>query len=68
MSKNFDIKEYLKQNYVSSAAGYVISEEEWNKYAEICSDAKRKREVDEIIMFQEYYKVNLPIVRKDLVK
>lgn len=57
-----NVRQYLKENYVSFE-GRSISEEELNNYAEICSECKHKREVDEMVVFQQYYKVNLPIVK-----
>lgn len=60
-----DIKEYLKQNYISIVVNGSVSEDAWGEYAEICKHCKTRREVDEMVMFQDYYKVNLPIIRRD---
>lgn len=54
---------YLKDNYVSIIVGGNVVEEDWEKYAEICKDCKSAREVDEMVMFQSYYGINLPIIR-----
>ena len=58
-----NVLQYLKDNYVSIIVGGDVVEEDWKRYAEICKDCKSAREVDEMVMFQSYYKVNLPIIR-----
>lgn len=55
--------QYLKDNYVSIIVGGNVVEEDWEKYAEICKDYNSEREVDEMVMFQGYYGINLPIIR-----
>lgn len=55
--------QYLKDNYVSIIVGGNVVEEDWEKYAEICKDCNSEREVDEMVMFQGYYGINLPIIR-----
>ena len=58
-----NVLQYLKDNYVSIIVGGNVVEEDWKRYADICKDCKSAREVDEMVMFQSYYKVNLPIIR-----
>ena len=58
-----NVLQYLKDNYVSIIVGGDVVEGDWKRYAEICKDCKSAREVDEMVMFQSYYKVNLPIIR-----
>ena len=58
-----DVLQYLKDNYVSIIVGGDVVEEDWEKYAEICKDCNSEREVDEMVMFQGYYGINLPIIR-----
>ena len=58
-----NVLQYLKDNYVSIIVGGDVVEEDWKKYAEICKDCKSAREVAEMVMFQGYYGINLPIIR-----
>lgn len=58
-----NVLQYLKDNYVSIIVSGDVVEEDWEKYAEICKDCKSAREVDEMVMFQGYYGINLPIIR-----
>lgn len=60
-----NIKEYLKQNYISICVNDSVNDEDWDKYTCICKKCKTSREVDEMVMFQDYYKICLPIIRKD---
>ena len=58
-----NVLQYLKDNYISVVVGGSVVEEDWEKYAEICKDSKSAREVDEMVMFQSYYGINMPIIR-----
>lgn len=58
-----NVLQYLKDNYVSIIVSGDVVEEDWEKYAEICKDCKSAREADEMVMFQGYYGINLPIIR-----
>ena len=55
--------QYLKDNYVSIIGGRKAVEKDWEKYAEIYKDCNSKSEVNEMVMFQGYYGINLPIIR-----
>lgn len=60
-----DFIKYLKENYISIVVDGNVTEEEWKKYAEICKDKNciSRRDVDELVTFQKYYGVKLPIIR-----
>jgi hypothetical protein len=62
-----NIKNYLKENFITVPEGKPLTEEEVEKYSAIIGNTGFPHEIDELVRFQEYYGINLPIVNKHLV-
>jgi hypothetical protein len=62
--------EYLKSNFCAYS-GQPLSDEQAKQYAQQIvakvGEPNSKREIDEIVMFQEWYKITLPIYNKHLI-
>jgi hypothetical protein len=59
-------KSYLKENFINPQ-GNPLTDKEATELAAIIGEVNSNREIDEMVMYQEYYGVNLPIFNKHLV-
>lgn len=58
-----EIMKYLLENYLTLDRK-PLSNELAEKYSNEMMGVNRKREIDELVYFQEYYKKNFPIINK----
>lgn len=61
--KPSEIMNYLLENYLTLDRK-PLSNELAEKYSNEMIGVNRKREIDELVLFQEYYKKNFPIINK----